>query len=229
MRTLLALGLLLAASGCELILGISDPQLVGGIGAGDTSPDGGGSATLDGSPQSGLACDVVTQNCSNPEDACYFDLARRTTFCAPVPAMSLGVPQDGLCANGTPCANDSCDKGFGPIGLATIEDLEPDRCAFFCAPVPTHTGNQNQAGGDPAVVSCGSSFDTRPDGPGEPAYQCRFVNSFFSFFPPAAEVPDNVGLCVSQALFGDCRLCDLSDPTGCPPGCFPAGSDGGGF
>jgi len=222
MRPLLAFALLIAVSGCEVILGIGDPELIGGIGSG--APDGGGSAILDGATggADGLACDVVRQDCPNPEDACYFDLGRRTTFCASVPETSFGVTQDQLCAGGSPCTSDSCDKGFGPIGLSTVE-APPDRCAFFCAPVPTHLGNPNMAGGNPGIVSCGSSFDTRPDGPGEPLYQCRFVNSFFSFFPPAAEVPDSVGLCASTELWGDCRNCDPTDPGNCAPGCVPLG------
>lgn len=217
---LLVLVAALAAGGCELILGISDPSLASGSGA-----DAGGGGILDGAVPdgrvaTGFICDLVNQtNCAIPTDACYFEQGLpHGSFCAPVPSMSLGAQQGAFCG-GNPCGNDSCDKGYVPLGQFSPGEMR-DRCAFLCAPVPTHTGAPDDDAGDPSGVNCRSAFDgQRPDGPGN-GFQCRFVNDLL---PDLSMLPPQIGICVDIERFGDCRSCDLAMPELCPPGCLPAG------
>ena len=217
MRAILA-ALAVAAGGCELILGISDPSLgsdTGGDAGGGSRPD----TVVDGSPVGTVfVCDLVNQtNCAAPSDACYFEQTPpHGSFCAPVPSMSLGAAQGAFCG-GNPCGNDSCDKGYVPLGQFSPGEMV-DRCAFLCSPVPTHTGNPDDGAGDPNGVPCTAEFDgARPDGPGA-GFQCRFVNAIHA---PLSMLPPSIGICVDVERFGDCRTCDLAAPGSCPPGCLP--------
>lgn len=210
---------LLALSGCELILGIGDPSLISGQ-LGDGGSGGVVDARVDGGfVDTAFVCELVAQtNCAVPSDACYYDFQRVGSFCSPVPSISLGATQGQFCAGSvTPCGNDSCDKGHVPLGQFSPGEMR-DRCAFFCSPVPTHTGNQEDAAGDPNGVPCTAAFDgARPDGPGN-GFQCRFVNSLHA---DLTMLPPSIGICVDLEQFGDCRSCDLAMPELCAPGCLP--------
>ena len=132
---LLVLVAALAAGGCELILGISDPSLASGSGA-----DAGGGGILDGAVPdgqvtTGFICDLVNQtNCAISTDACYFEQGLpHGSFCAPVPSMSLGAQQGSFCG-GNPCGNDSC--AVAPSRQRTACSMNSSRFCGRPQPLP---------------------------------------------------------------------------------------------
>src|SRR5690606_34741058 len=94
-------------------------------------------------------CDPVLQDCQAPL-ACYLDPVAGESSCVGVAGAGL---QGQACTgdeNGA-CFLNGCAPGHG--ALLPLELGAPvEACAFYCAPVETHTGNTTFAAGDPDFV-----------------------------------------------------------------------------
>ncbi|HUU01969.1 MAG TPA: hypothetical protein VM425_11035 [Myxococcota bacterium] len=141
-------------------------------------------------------CDPTAQSCADPAEACYLQAITGESSCAGVPSGSVGKLQGDPCygpATGG-CYLNGCDKGYGA-------NLPDDTCAFFCNPIDNWMGHVQGLSGDPAGITCASTFGgARPDGPG-PAYECLYIQSFYS---NTDNVPATIGMCVDPVSYGSC-------------------------
>jgi hypothetical protein len=158
-------------------------------------PDGSVPDASDGSvpPDAQIStCDPVLQDCLDAAEACYLTALTGVASCAGFPAGAEGVVQDDPCYGPSSggCYLNGCDKGYGA-------NLPDDTCAFFCNPTDNWAGNVNGLSGDPAGITCAASFGgVRPDGPG-PAYECRYIQSYYS---NTEQVAATTGMCVSPGI-----------------------------
>ncbi|OGQ78046.1 MAG: hypothetical protein A2289_21155 [Deltaproteobacteria bacterium RIFOXYA12_FULL_58_15] len=141
-------------------------------------------------------CDPVLQDCQQTNQACYPQLGTGHSFCAEVPVEAEGLLQGDLCYgdNQGTCYSNGCDEGFAPL-------LPDDRCAFLCNPIDNWLNHVAGLTGDPAGVTCDTTFGgERPDGPGSD-YECRFIQSYYS---NSEYFQSSVGMCVSLLDEGSC-------------------------
>lgn len=142
-------------------------------------------------------CDPVVQDCLAAGDACYLRFSTGDALCAAVPVEAQGLTQGDPCyaqSGGGACYFQGCDEGYAPL-------LPDDTCTFFCTPIDNWLGNVQGLAGDPAGITCGTTFaGARPDGPGS-SYECRYVQSYYS---NTGDVPASVGMCVDPLTEGSC-------------------------
>lgn len=73
------------------------------------------------------ACNVITQSCTEPDEACFLNLSVDLTQCN-APFLENG---DGMQGNDCSFVN-GCAKGFGCVLLNSIDNVTGTECARFC-------------------------------------------------------------------------------------------------
>lgn len=145
-------------------------------------------------------CNPVTQDCPAVDYACYLQAISGESSCAGIPSGAIDVLQDDPCYGPSSggCYLNGCDKGYGA-------NQPDDTCAFFCSPIDNWLGNIQGLAGNPAGITCGSTFGgIRPDGPGA-GYECPYIQSFYSNTELVAET---IGMCMSSSTYGTCAIFD---------------------
>lgn len=154
------------------------------------------------------SCDPVSQDCSADGEGCYLNTTSGKSSCSAVPEEAVGLGQDANCHGPTTdsCYLNGCDEGFAPILNRTPGASDGSICTQFCSPAITTVADASAPrGNDP--YTCGNL-----------AYQCRFIQSFYSNTPM---VDASIGFCVDPTLWGDCTLYDPADEKTFAPGCEP--------
>jgi hypothetical protein len=118
----------------------------------------------------------------------------------PVGAGAESLVQGDTCLQysvSDPCYLNGCAKGYqGDLVLDPAHS-----CSFFCNPIDNWTGNIQGLAGDPAGITCATTFGgIRPDGPGA-GYECVYIQSMYS---DTEEIAETIGTCRPVATYGSC-------------------------
>jgi len=161
-------------------------------------------------------CAPVTQDCTAETEACYLNTNTGKSSCSHVPDEAVGLAQDDDCYGPDPDSwfLNGCGEGFSPI----LNKGGPDGpggsvCAAFCSPVAQNINNF-----DAAIANGAAPNNCAARGALSPAYECRFIQSFYSNTP---NVPASIGFCVPIDLWGSCANYDPTDQNAFVPGCEP--------